>query len=51
MPTLSIFTGESLSEAHAHQIRSFIRMHWHDEYQYSLEMDRWFRWSGTRRTL
>jgi GNAT superfamily N-acetyltransferase len=37
MLMLSIFDGESLPEAHAHQIRSFIRMHWHDEYQYSLD--------------
>ena len=37
MAQLSIFTADSLPEAHEHQIRSFIRLHWHDEYQYSLD--------------
>jgi GNAT superfamily N-acetyltransferase len=35
MPELSI--TESLSEAHEHQVRSFIRLHWHDEYLYSID--------------
>jgi len=37
MAQLSTFTGDSLPEAHEHQIRSFIRLHWHDEYQFSLD--------------
>lgn len=37
MTQLSIFTGSDLPEAHEHQIRSFIRLHWHDEYQYDLD--------------
>lgn len=37
MPQLSTFTDSDLPEAHEHQIRSFIRLHWHDEYQYSLD--------------
>jgi GNAT superfamily N-acetyltransferase len=37
MPQLSIFDTQSLPEAHAHQIRSFIRLHWHDEYLYSID--------------
>lgn len=37
MAQLSTFTTDSLPEAYAHQIRSFIRLHWHDEYQYSLD--------------
>ena len=37
MAQLSIFDPTTLPEAHAHQIRSFIRMHWHDEYLYDLD--------------
>jgi GNAT superfamily N-acetyltransferase len=37
MATLSIFAGNALPEAHEHQIRSFVRMLWHDEYLYSIE--------------
>ncbi len=37
MAQLSLFTTDSLPAAHQHQIRSFIRLHWHDEYQYSLD--------------
>lgn len=37
MPELSIIAGADLSEAHAHQIRSFIRLHWHDEYLYDID--------------
>jgi GNAT superfamily N-acetyltransferase len=37
MAQLSIFDTDSLPEAHEHQIRSFIRLHWHDEYQFSLD--------------
>jgi predicted GNAT family N-acyltransferase len=33
----SIFDPATLPEAHAHQIRSFIRIHWHDEYLYDLD--------------
>ena len=40
MAQLSIFTDSNLPEAHEHQIRSFIRLHWHDEYQYT-SMVRW----------
>jgi predicted GNAT family N-acyltransferase len=37
MHQLSIFDADSLPEAHAHQIRSFVRLHWHDEYLYDLD--------------
>ena len=37
MVQLSIFDADTLPDAHEHQIRSFIRLHWHDEYQYSLD--------------
>jgi predicted GNAT family N-acyltransferase len=37
MPTLSIFTADSLPEAHAQQIRDFVRLHWHDEYLYDID--------------
>jgi len=37
MPQLSIFAPESLPQAHDHQIRSFVRMHWHDEYLYDID--------------
>ena len=37
MAQLSVFSADSLSEAHEHQIRSFVRLHWHDEYQYSID--------------
>jgi GNAT superfamily N-acetyltransferase len=37
MPQLRIFTDSTLPEAHEHQIRSFIRLHWHDEYQYNID--------------
>lgn len=37
MAQLSIFTTDTLPEAHEHQVRSFIRLHWHDEYQYNLD--------------
>lgn len=37
MSQLSIFDANTLPEAHEHQIRSFIRLNWHDEYQYSLD--------------
>jgi hypothetical protein len=36
MPALAIHTNDTLPEAHAHQIRSFIRLHWHDEYAYDI---------------
>lgn len=37
MAQLSIFTADSLPEPHEHQIRSFIRLHWHDEYRFNLD--------------
>jgi GNAT superfamily N-acetyltransferase len=37
MPELALYSNETLPEAYEHQIRSFIRMHWHDEYLYDLE--------------
>jgi len=37
MPELSIIPGAELSEAHEHQIRSFVRLHWHDEYLYDID--------------
>jgi hypothetical protein len=37
MAQLSIVAPDSLPAAHEHQIRSFIRLYWHDEYQYSLD--------------
>src|SRR5688572_23638591 len=37
MMTLLIFAGSELPEAHEHQIRSFVRMLWHDEYVYSTD--------------
>jgi GNAT superfamily N-acetyltransferase len=37
MVQLSAFDTDSLPEAHEHQIRSFIRLHWHDQYQYAFD--------------
>jgi hypothetical protein len=37
VPELAIYSNETLPPAHEHQIRSFIRLHWHDEYLYDLD--------------
>jgi GNAT superfamily N-acetyltransferase len=37
MAKLMIIPGAELPEAYAHQIRSFIRLHWHDEYLFDLD--------------
>lgn len=37
MSQLSMVAGPDLSPAHEQQIRSFIRLHWHDEYQYDID--------------
>jgi GNAT superfamily N-acetyltransferase len=37
MPELAVYTNQTLPSPHEHQIRSFIRLHWHDEYLYNLD--------------
>jgi predicted GNAT family N-acyltransferase len=37
MAQLSVFTGSDLPEAHAHQIRSFIRLHWDEPYLHDID--------------
>ena len=37
MTQLTVYSGPDLPKAHEHQIRSFIRLHWHDEYLYDLD--------------
>ncbi len=46
MPHLHVFTSTDLPEGYAHQVRSFVRIHWDDAYAQDVQAP-WCRRTAT----